>query len=128
MLVGFRLMKRYRRRLRLQFANITTAPHGYPGFQIRCRNECIVSQLRLGILIDNLPHIPSSVGLYLKLETIGSFEAMQIILPVEITFFMAMVHDGVSIKQSGKHSILLEDDLGNITAWSSPNLYIGGGG
>ena len=128
MLLGLRLTKRYKRKLKEQFTSEKVIHSDFPGFQIRCRNDCLVSKLRVNAFIDESTREPSKLGLYLDIEINGRFEAMPIVLPVEITYFNATTHDGVSIKQSGKHSIFLEDNASSAEHWSSPNLYFSGVG
>jgi hypothetical protein len=84
--------------------------------------------LRLNALIDENQHNPSLLGFYLDLKIDGKFEAMLVILPVEITFYTTEVHDGVELTQQGKYSILFEDKSGKVEHWSSPNLYFSGSG
>jgi len=127
-LFDLRLTRHFKERLKEQFTSEKVVHSDFPGFQIRCRNECVASMVRINALIDESPQDPSKLGFYLDIEIKGRFEAMLIVLPVEITYFNTTIHDGVSIKQSGKHAIFLEDNTGSIEHWSSPNLYFSGVG
>lgn len=127
-LVGLRFTARYGERLKEQFVSEESKNCDYPAFQIRCRNKCKISMLRVNALVDEFQHDPLRLGFYIDLKVNGPFEAMVVILPVEITFFKTGVHEGVEISQIGKHSILFEDKADNTEHWSSPNLYLSGSG
>ncbi|HDH27677.1 MAG TPA: hypothetical protein ENH13_00940 [Euryarchaeota archaeon] len=127
-LFGLRLTRRFKGKLKDQFTSNKVVQSDYSGFQIRCRNECIVSRVRINALIDETLQDPAKLGFYLDIEINGRFEALLIVLPVEITFFKDITHDEVSIKQSGKHAIFFEDNTASIEHWSSPNLYFSGAG
>jgi len=127
-LFGLRLTRRFKGKLKERFTSEKDIYSDFPGFQIRCRNECVVSRVRINALIDENPQNPSKLGFYLDIEIKGRFEAMVIVLPIEITYFNTTTHDEVSIKQLGKHAIFIEDNTGGIEHWLSPNLYLSGVG